>query len=218
SNLCLAAGLARDFAALGRDAAALAAVHAAFLLTHLERDLRGNHLLENACALVFAARHLEGRLASRCEATARELLAGEIAEQVLPDGGHFELSPMYHAIVLHRLVQVTALLGSDDALVRKLIAPVIARMARFLEGVLAPAGDIPLIGDSARGFAAHPRHLLELARALESGTPPQDSPVPALPPASAPAAAPRGIARAAVQALPASGLYVLASERLWCIV
>jgi len=30
----------------------------------------------------------------------QRLLARELREQILPDGGHFERSPMYHAILL----------------------------------------------------------------------------------------------------------------------
>jgi len=39
-------------------------------------------------------------------------------------------------------------------------------MAAFLRGILCPDGDIPLLGDSARGFAAPPERLLGAAAAV----------------------------------------------------
>ena len=37
------------------------------------------------------------------------ILEGEIAEQILADGGHFELSPMYHALILEDLIDLVQL-------------------------------------------------------------------------------------------------------------
>ena len=165
-NLCVAAGYAGRFEALGDQTLELVRIHAAYLLRHLEYHLRGNHLLENACALLFAARFLRGSLAADCEVMARRLFVVEVPEQILPDGAHFELSPMYHAIAMHRLLQAIALLGDDDPLVQGTLAPAVVRMANFLVGVLCPDGDIPLLGDSSRGFAPHPSVLLDLARQL----------------------------------------------------
>jgi len=214
TNLCVAASAAGGFDRVSPEAAPLAAVHAAFLARHLERDLGGNHLLENACALAFASRFLDGRPARDWDATARSLLAREVRRQVLADGAHFELSPMYHVAVLHRLAQVASLLGADDALVVATIAPALRAMVGFLDGILAPDGDIPLVGDSARGFAPPPAAARALAVRIagEPGAPSEDE-VPA-----AAAARPHvRSARATVRAHRESGLYVLASDRFWCL-
>lgn len=197
TNLCFAAAHRGSFAVLGNGACQLAATHAAFLLRHLEYDLRGNHLLENACALLVASRCLSGGLARRCEAQARDILAREVPEQVQADGSHFELSPMYHLIVMQRLLQALALLDSGDALARDTLAPAVARMARFLAGILCPDGDIPLLGDAARGFAAAPAALLALAEGA-AGTP---QPAPA----------------DGVTSFADAGLHVLRDARNWVI-
>lgn len=168
-NLCVAAACAGGFEALGPGAGGLVAAHAAFLLRHVEHDVRGNHLLENARALIWAARCFRGGAAGECDRMARSILEREIAEQVLPDGGHFELSPMYHCVVMRDLLEVRALLGDGDPLVAAHVTPALARMARFLDGVLCPDGGIPLLGDSVRGFAPPPLVLLALA-----GATPQD--------------------------------------------
>jgi uncharacterized heparinase superfamily protein len=163
TNLCFAAAQLGGFDALGAGACGLAATHAAYLLRHLERDLRGNHLLENACALLVAGTHLDGSLAARCRAAARVLLVAELCEQVRPDGSHFELSPMYHSIVMQRLLQALALLDGGDPLAREVLMPAMARMARFLAGIACPDGDIPPLGDAVRGVAPPPAALLALA-------------------------------------------------------
>ncbi|HEY3821366.1 MAG TPA: alginate lyase family protein [Polyangiaceae bacterium] len=162
TNICLAAGAAGSFDALGSGAAHLAALSAAYVHHHLERDVRGNHLLDNARALLVAARSLDGPPVAAWERTARQILSEEIPEQVLPDGAHFELAPMYHVVVLWRLVELSALLGPGDPLVVSTLAPAVATMRRFLAGILCPDGEVPLLGDSARhcDFAPPAQSLL----------------------------------------------------------
>lgn len=197
ANLCFAAGHLGGFDALGAGALDLAATHAAYLLTHLEHDLRGNHLLENAFALLVAATHLHGPLAARCGAAARTLLTSEIPEQVRADGSHFELSPMYHLIVMQRCLQALAVLERGDPLAQQVLAPALSRMANFLSGILCPDGDIPPIGDAVRGFAPPPRTLLALAERLAGArpTPPSEG----------------------VTSFTDAGLHVFRSSRLWAI-
>ncbi len=72
----------------------------------LEFHLLGNHLLANAKALVFAGFFFEGPDAQRWLYRGRTILDSELPEQVLPDGGHFERSPMYHAIILEDLLDL----------------------------------------------------------------------------------------------------------------
>jgi len=193
ANLCVAATTVGGFDKLGDGVASLVAVHAAFLLSHLEHDVRGNHLFENARALLWASRCLRGGVADECGKTARAVLAAEIPEQVLADGGHFELSPMYHCIVMRGLCEIRALLGDGDPLVKEHVAPALRRMGEFLAGILCPDDDIPLLGDSARGFGPPPMKLLALVGAKRKKT-------------------------SGVRAFPDTGLHVLANERIWAIL
>lgn len=66
-----------------------------------EYHLLGNHLLENAFAL-FCGAHFFDEEKWLLQSTS--LLREELKEQILPDGGHYELSPMYHAQLLYRLL------------------------------------------------------------------------------------------------------------------
>ncbi len=235
SNLCLAAGHGGSFDRLGPLGFELAAVHAAFLVKHVERDVGGHHLIDDAWALLLAGRCLSGPLAPVLEKTARRILHAEIPRQVLADGGHCELSPMYHVAVMHRLAQVGALLGGEDRLVAEGIAPALRRMTSFLRGITCPDGDIPLLGDSARGFAPHPQRILGVVRWLGSRWPElgwgqPDGPVTG---GSAPRVGRKGDVHAArrrtarrvaagpaslVRSFPDAGLHVLVGRRIWCIV
>jgi len=67
----------------------------------IEYHLGGNHLLENAIALCYTAVFLTDQDG---QPKAWKLLVAEIKEQYLPDGAHFELSGMYHVILLDRLL------------------------------------------------------------------------------------------------------------------
>src|SRR5205085_8722772 len=82
------------------------AVQVRFLSQNLEQHLLGNHLLANAKALVFAGLFFEGDEAVSWLRTGLRLLAREIPEQVLPDGGHFERSPMYHSAILEDMLDL----------------------------------------------------------------------------------------------------------------
>ncbi len=77
-----------------------------WLAKRLEYHLLGNHLIANAKALVFAGCFFEGREAQRWLLKGLKILTEELPEQVLPDGGHFERSPMYHAIILEDLLDL----------------------------------------------------------------------------------------------------------------
>jgi len=68
---------------------------------NIEYHLLGNHLLENAFSLLFGAYYFQDDLLYQ---TSKKILISELEEQILDDGGHFELSPMYHQIILFRVV------------------------------------------------------------------------------------------------------------------
>ena len=72
----------------------------------LEHHLLGNHLFANAKALLFAGLYFEGHEADNWLNTALEILDRQIPEQVLADGGNFELSPMYHAIITQDMLDL----------------------------------------------------------------------------------------------------------------
>ena len=68
------------------------------LAQDLELDVRGNHLLKNLKALIWLGIAFKGAEAEDWLRKALQLLELELAEQVLPDGGHFERVPGYRKI------------------------------------------------------------------------------------------------------------------------
>ena len=137
------------------------AMQAAYLADHLEWDLRGNHLLRDAVGLAWAGRFLEHDEAAEWIDRATLLAARQAEEQLLPDGGHFERSPMYHVHVMEDLLTLTLLVrdaGTRDRLVRAW-----TRMAETLAWLRHPDEEIPLFNDSAMGHVPEPPRMLAWA-------------------------------------------------------
>ena len=84
------------------------------LNSSIEYHIRGNHLLANAKALVFAGCFFDGPEANKWLKKGMKILALEIEEQILNDGGHFERSPMYHALVLEDMLDLENLFISNS--------------------------------------------------------------------------------------------------------
>ena len=82
------------------------------LLKNLEYHILGNHLLENAFSLLFGAYYFQD---DKLYNKSKNLLISELNEQVLKDGAHFELSPMYHQIILSRLLDSIQLIKLNQA-------------------------------------------------------------------------------------------------------
>lgn len=77
-----------------------------WLSKRLEIHLLGNHLFANAKALIFAGLFFSGPEAAKWLATGMGILTREIPEQILPDGGQFERSTMYHALALEDILDL----------------------------------------------------------------------------------------------------------------
>lgn len=115
-----------------------------YLSRNVEHDILGNHLIRNARALVL------GGSAFGTEALVDqglEILDRELPEQVLPDGGHYERSPVYHLVVLRDLLEVEA------AVPGSVPAELIERMRRFSSTLSRPDGEPALFNDGGLDFA-----------------------------------------------------------------
>ena len=146
------------------------AMQAQWLSQSFESHLLGNHLLVNAKALVMAGAYFDGPVADSWLRRGLFILRREMAEQVLEDGGHFELSPMYHALVLEDLLDLVNLsrvyprrLGEEEADWRD----VASKMLGWLEQLTHPDGQIGYFNDSVQGMAAAPSVLWAYAARLD---------------------------------------------------
>lgn len=155
------------------------AVQARYLARSIEWHLLGNHLLANAKGLVFAGCFFEGEEAQGWLLEGLKILGTQLEEQVLADGGHFERSPMYHAIVLEDLldlVNVLAAYGVAGDVAGRLRAAAPAMIA-WLRAMTQPDGEPAYFNDAAPGVASSVETLAQYASLLGIEKPAAQTPV-----------------------------------------
>ena len=153
-----------------RDQALLRSLYgqAAYLHRNTEFYLLGNHYLENARALVLAGCYFGGQgEAPQWLAHGLRIYREQTPEQVLSDGGHFERSPMYHALMLEGYLDVLNVLPTAHA-DRPWLEGAAQQMADFLHSVTRPDGRISLFNDASHEVAPSTAQLLEYAEVLTS--------------------------------------------------
>ena len=131
-----------------------------YLSKHLEKNNLGNHYFENLKTLVLCALFFGDEASLPVFLSA---LRRECREEILPDGMHFELSPMYHKIILEGMIRVTAALreaGRPDG-----------ELERFTQAMLDAAYTLeyglartPLFNDSGDNVAKSLDGLLAAAK------------------------------------------------------
>ena len=136
------------------------AVQARFLMRRLEWHLLGNHLFVNAKALIFAGLFFRGPEADKWRSMGFTILRRQVSEQILADGGQFELSPMYHALALEDILDLLAITrryadGLTFAQTQQSAtwAPIVPTMLVWMEAMTHPDGKIALFNDAAFGIA-----------------------------------------------------------------
>lgn len=146
------------------------ALQATALVQRVEYHILGNHLFANAKALVFAGAYCAGEDADFWLVKGLRILEREIPEQFLSDGGHFERSPMYHAIMLWDMCDLYQLARCSD--LPSLMAcqnawrEVILKGLSWLDAMSHPDGDIAFFNDATLGIAPSYADLLDYARFL----------------------------------------------------
>jgi uncharacterized heparinase superfamily protein len=139
---------------------------AEWLGARIEYDLLANHVFENAKALVFAGCYFSGAHAQRWSAIGWRVLREQIAEQVLADGGHFERSPTYHALVLEGLLDLINVCRRFAQPLPFDLATVCSRMLTWLDAMSHPDGAVALLNDATLDGAPNHAQLLDYARRL----------------------------------------------------
>ena len=131
------------------------------LMDHIAYDRMGNHLLENGISMLFGAYYFKGYELFN---EAKILLIRELYEQILPDGAHYQLSPMYHQLMLHRLLDAYNLMKNNDvyhdAKLKELIRNCVQKMLGWLEQMTYSNGHIPCLNDSTYDIAPSTSDLL----------------------------------------------------------
>ena len=138
------------------------------LLKKLEYHLLGNHLLEDAYSLFIASVYFRDK---KMYCKASKLLRQQLDEQILPDGAHYEQSPMYHCILLDRLLDCYNISLNNPVFNRQsemtsFLGNKASMMLGHLSSVVWSSGEIPLFNDSAFGITPEPRQLFDYAGRL----------------------------------------------------
>lgn len=148
--------------------------HTKHLSKNPEYHLLANHLLENAFALCFGGFYSgDPVLISK----GSRLLKRELKEQILPDGGHYERSPMYHQILLGRLLELLKMLrhNSPQPDWHDFARSIATKMVAWLNSMLFSHQYLPLFNDTVFGIAPDSRQIFSLAKDL--GLPVKDLPL-----------------------------------------
>ena len=135
----------------------------------LEYHLLGNHLLEDAFALYIGGCffHDENLLKK-----GYKLLKEQLNEQILNDGAHFEQSPMYHCILLDRLLDCynfsvsNTVRGVEQSKMNDCLRSYASKMLGHLAAIVYSNGDIPLLNDSANRISPTSNQLFDYAERL----------------------------------------------------
>ncbi len=148
------------------------AVQARWLMRHIEWHLLGNHILANAKALVFAGLFFSGPEAETWLQAGLAIYARELPEQILEDGAHFELSPMYHATILEDLLDLANLArhyGEGERVVLACLPADVGAMRSWLAAMTHPDGGLAFFNDAALGIATSRADLEAYAARLGFG-------------------------------------------------
>lgn len=132
-----------------------------YLHSHYEFHILGNHLLENAFCMMMGSCFFEQK---EWRTRAQKLMTNQLSEQILSDGAHFERSPMYHQIILFRVLEAAEYFEPRSDKLRELFVSTAQKMLSWLREITFTNGDIPHMNDSSPGIAFTTKQLLEFAK------------------------------------------------------
>lgn len=129
-------------------------IQASFLSNNLEKHLLGNHYFSNLKALLFAGLIYNNK---RWLRIAEKGLVNQIPEQILEDGANFELSPMYHSLMLIDMLDMYNLSKAYEEKISSQLSSLfkkyIPKMLDFMEVMMHPDGCVSFFNDSVDGIA-----------------------------------------------------------------
>ncbi|HLK36478.1 MAG TPA: alginate lyase family protein [Polyangiaceae bacterium] len=133
---------------------------------HLELHLLGNHLLENGFGLACAGACAEGLEADLWWSAGTRILAWQLPQQFLADGGHVERSASYHAALTAALLEAIEIADASGRGAPATWRDTASRAIGWLCAVRTPDGAYPLFNDAALDAAPAVDDVLRFARTL----------------------------------------------------
>jgi hypothetical protein len=136
-----------------------------YLENNLEYHLLANHLLENIFTLFISSYYLKDEFLFN---KSNNLLKEQLNEQILIDGGHYECSPMYHSIILSKLLLCIEIAERNkffnvNVEAFKVIA---SKMLSWIKAYSFSDGSWALMNDAALKIAPSTGALLNLGNKL----------------------------------------------------
>ena len=133
---------------------------AQYLSRNIEYYLDANHVIMDGKGLVFAGTYLNN---SSLLNQGISILEKEYKRQVLSDGGHYERSPSYQVEVLSHYVESYILLIKNGLNEKgKILIKPIEKMSGYLNSIIMPNGNIPLLNDSSLDYPFKAEDLLQV--------------------------------------------------------
>ncbi|MFA5256669.1 MAG: alginate lyase family protein [Opitutales bacterium] len=143
----------------------------------IEYFLRNNHLWTNGKALLMGGLFFEGKEAEKWLRKGLQIFRSELARETLADGGNFELSPMYHNIVLKDQLDVLNALNASAGVIASLpadlrigiealrteIAALLPAQFRWMAAMRHPDGGPSFFNDASGGIALNGGRLCAYA-------------------------------------------------------
>lgn len=135
----------------------------------LEYHIQANHLFANLKALWFLQAALPDYRVKEAGWLCR-LLLQELRMQFDADGGHFELSPMYHRIMLWDVLDMLKI-GREVAEFRPALAAMeelLPSAVRWMKALAHPDTEVAFFNDACTGIAPKLAELLDYATQLDT--------------------------------------------------
>lgn len=141
-----------------------------WLNNRIEYHLQANHLWANAKALLYSAAYFDGPESEFWLRKSKLLIQSQIEEQILEDGGHFELSPMYHAIILVDVLDLLQL-GTVypqvlDSKIRSSLTNAARKMWYWLNIMSHSTNEIGFFNDTTNGISASLSEIKSYANSI----------------------------------------------------
>ena len=124
-----------------------------YLRQSVEWHLQGNHLFVNGKALLQAGLLFDGQEAEDWRREGAAIVEVGLREQVLADGGHFERTPMYHALALEDVLDLLNI-RRIYAVAADGLPELAGRMWGWLEQLTHGDGELAFFNDATHEVAA----------------------------------------------------------------
>lgn len=123
----------------------------------LEYHLLGNHLLEDLYSLYIGSCYFQDK---KMMEKVYKLLIGQLYEQTMLDGAHYEQSPMYHCILLDRLLDCINFRATEE------LKEIAKKQIGWMKSICFKDGSWPTFNDASLGISPTPAKIIDYANRL----------------------------------------------------